>query len=205
MSGRTKGRACTVAHPAWIPEFEDHAQKKIAAHNIPGLAVGVGRHGEVTYARGFGHRDRENGLPVTPDTVFGIASITKSFTAAAIMQLQEAGRLSVQDPVVKHLPEFRTPNREWTRQMTVHHFLTHTSGLPPLPSHWFAGARAREGDPSVEGNRRRSGLAPITIQWDPIDTDEQLMEFTPIRNSRQAETLGRPRPRRPVRVQTAEP
>lgn len=64
------------------------------------------------HSNGIGFRDKEEGLVVTPDTVFGIASITKSFTCVAIMQLQESGKLSVHDQVMKYLPEFSTPDRE---------------------------------------------------------------------------------------------
>ncbi|MGG1663640.1 serine hydrolase domain-containing protein [Brevibacillus sp. NRS-1366] len=67
------------------------------------------------------------------DTVFAIGSLTKSFTCVAIMQLQEAGKLSVHDPVKKYLPNFRLTNGS-TEQITIHHFMTHTSGIPVLPS-----------------------------------------------------------------------
>lgn len=157
----------------WIPAFEAHAEEMMAAYDLPGLAVAMARRGIAVYARGFGHRDREAGLEVTPDTVFGIGSITKSFTCLAIMQLQEEGRLSVHDPVVRYLPEFRTPDPEATRRMTIHHFMTHTAGLPPLPTLFYALARSMEGDPSVEN----FPLQIDTAGHGPIDTYDQLLEF----------------------------
>src|SRR5690606_4169072 len=66
-------------------------------------------------------------------TVYGVASVTKSFTAACILQLEEAGKLSVTDPVRRHLPGFRVSDPGATERITIHHLLSHTSGLPPLP------------------------------------------------------------------------
>ncbi|HKX17590.1 MAG TPA: serine hydrolase domain-containing protein, partial [bacterium] len=75
--------------------------------------------------------------------VFGVASVTKSFTAAAIMRLADDRRLSADDPVLEYLPELRVPRGD-AAAVRIHHFLTHTSGFPPLPSRWYAfGASAR--------------------------------------------------------------
>ncbi|HYG59710.1 MAG TPA: serine hydrolase domain-containing protein [Symbiobacteriaceae bacterium] len=123
-----------MARPRWIRELEAFAGEQVLAEKTPGLAMGFAMGGQPVYQAGFGWRDAERGLPITTNTVFGIGSITKSFTAIAIMQLQEQGKLSVHDPVVKHLPEFRTPNPEYARATTIHHFLTHTAGIPPLPT-----------------------------------------------------------------------
>jgi CubicO group peptidase (beta-lactamase class C family) len=155
--------------PAWGPDLERFCAETMAEHKIPGLSLGVAQDGEPVYARGFGQRDREAELPARPETVYGIASCTKSFTAVAIMQLQEAGRLSVHDPVLRHLPEFRTPDPEATRRITLHHLLTHTGGLPPLPSRALALARASARDPDAQpADRGGEG---------PIDTFEQLMDY----------------------------
>jgi CubicO group peptidase (beta-lactamase class C family) len=151
--------------------LEAHIDSIMDRSRTPGLAVAVARDGKVEFAQGFGYRDIESRLPPTMETVFPVASVTKSFTALAIMQLQDGGRLSVADPVVKYLPEFRTPDPASTLRITVHHFLTHTSGLPPLPSRWFAFARdvARDLDP---------GDIPVQLNSHaPIDTYNQLMEF----------------------------
>jgi len=158
--------------PDW-GSFEEYVQKTMAIYQVPGLAVAVARDGEQVYSRGFGWRDRDNQLPVTEQTVFGIGSITKSFTAVAIMQLEERGKLSVADPVVKYLPEFRVGRGHAAEAMTIHHFLTHTSGLPPLPSLFLCMARSMEGDPAVKEMPFRADCA----KQQPIDTYEQLMEY----------------------------
>jgi CubicO group peptidase (beta-lactamase class C family) len=155
--------------PAWAADLERFAADTMAEHRIPGLSLAVAQDGETVYAKGFGYRDREAGLPATPETIYGIASCTKSFTAVGIMQLQEAGRLSVHDPVVRHLPEFRTPDPAAAQGITLHHLLTHTGGLPPLPSRALALARATARDPDAKPADR--GGHP------PIDTFEQLMEY----------------------------
>ena len=138
-----------MTSPAWVPEVQAFTRGMMAEHGVPGLAVAVARDGAEVYAEGFGTREIGTDAPVTPDTIFGVASVTKSFTALAIMQLHEAGKLSVDDPVTRYLPAFRTPDAEATRAITLHHFLTHTSGLPPLPSRFFAFARSMEGDPAA--------------------------------------------------------
>ncbi|MGG1663643.1 serine hydrolase domain-containing protein [Brevibacillus sp. NRS-1366] len=117
----------------WTQFFEDYVQKVMKENQIPGVAIGLAKDGELFYGKGFGYRDVEKQLEVTIDTVFAIGSITKSFTCVAIMQLQEAGKLSVHDPVKKYLPNFRLKNGS-TEQITIHHFMTHTSGIPALPS-----------------------------------------------------------------------
>ena len=72
-----------------------------------GIAVGiVDSDGKIQYEQYFGYRDEEKKLPINRDTIFGMASVTKSFTALSIMQMQMDGLLSVDDPVSKYVPEF---------------------------------------------------------------------------------------------------
>ncbi len=92
--------------------------------NQAGLAVLVARDGKILFERGYGWADRARHEPVTPQTKFRIGSITKQFTAAAILKLQEAGKLSVRDPLSKFIPDFRRGG-----EVTLHHLLTHTSGI----------------------------------------------------------------------------
>ena len=142
---------------------------------IVGLSLGIARAGRPVLARGYGFRDRERKLPATPATVYGIASMTKSFTALALLQLEEEGRLKVTDPVVRYLPEFRTPNARWTRRIQLHNFLNHSSGLPPLPSIYYASARSLARDPPYDPKvAKRVGVDP---EHPPLDSYEQVMEF----------------------------
>ena len=147
--------------------YESYLARLIDVYGAPGVGIAVAVNGAKVYSKGFGYRDREHGLPVTDDTVFGIGSNTKSFTAMAILQLEEEGRLSVDDLVVKYLPEFRVGKAQAEHAITIHHFLTHTSGLPPITALYNAMVRTMKGDPSV----------PELPELKPIDTYEELMDF----------------------------
>lgn len=84
------------------------------------------RGGKVLLAKGYGFADRARKVPFTTDTPFDVGSITKPFTAAAVLRLEADGKLSVNDPLAKHLPGVPDDRKA----ITLHHLLTHTSGLP---------------------------------------------------------------------------
>ena len=96
---------------------------------LPGFTIAVVQNGETVYSGAFGARNLEKGLPATPDTLFGIGSITKSFVAIAILQLAEQGKLSLDDPVSRHIPFELGRTRSAIR---IRHFLTHSPGFPNL-------------------------------------------------------------------------
>ena len=93
---------------------------------LPGAAVMVIRDGEVLHAAGYGFADLERRVPITPRTAFRLASVSKQFTAMAVMILAESGQLAYDDPVVKFLPELS----RFGDEITIRHLLTHTGGLP---------------------------------------------------------------------------
>lgn len=98
---------------------------EMARRHIPGVSLAVVRGGKVIKAQGYGFADLEHEVPVTPQTVFKIGSVSKQFLATGIMLLAQDGRLQVDDPVARYLagaPE------SW-RGITLRHFLTHTSGV----------------------------------------------------------------------------
>ncbi len=94
-------------------------------------SVLVSRNNEIIHSAGYGFANKELKIPNTPDTQFYIGSLTKQFTALAIMQLQERQRLTINDPVAKYLPDF--PNGS---QMTIRHLLTHSAGLYDFTDEW---------------------------------------------------------------------
>ena len=97
-----------------------------------GIAVGiVNAAGEILYENYFGYRDAENKLPITRDTIFGMASVTKSFTALSIMQMQQDGLLKVDDPVSRYIPEFTNKNQ--SEPVKLWHLMCHSGGYFPLP------------------------------------------------------------------------
>lgn len=112
-----------------LSKLESLIFDKMALTRMPGLSLALVDDGEVVYARGFGQRDVLHGLPATPDTLYGIGSVTKSFTALAIMQLAQLGKLSLSDPVERHLA---LPLPPCDKPITIEHLLSHSSGIPAL-------------------------------------------------------------------------
>lgn len=110
-------------------------QKKVASY-----AVAVVKDGRLVLARGYGFADLENDVPATAETIYRLGSITKQFTALAIMQLAEQGKLSVDDELTKFLPDYPTAGHK----VTVHHLLNHTSGIKSYTSQKDFFKRARQ-------------------------------------------------------------
>jgi CubicO group peptidase (beta-lactamase class C family) len=161
--------------PTWRRPLDAFVGKAVRRYRIPGLAFLLTRNGRRLVAKGYGYRDVAQRLPVTPRTIFGIASVTKSFTALGLLRLQEEGRLRVTDPVARHLPEFGTPAPRWTGRIQLHHMLSHSSGLPPLPSIYYTSGRSLARSPVTDPRvARKVGIDPDHA---PIDTYEQLMEY----------------------------
>lgn len=94
---------------------------------VPGAALGIYHQGQ-EFSAGFGKTSVENPLPVTPDTLFQVGSISKTFTGTILMRLVEAGKLDLDTPVRKILPKFRMSDPEVEKRLTTRHLLTHTGG-----------------------------------------------------------------------------
>ena len=108
-----------------------YVQKKMEATRLPGVALGIVKGDEIVHLKGFGEAD-DSRRPVTPQTPFLIASVTKSFTALAIMQLVETDKVKLDAPVQRYLPWFRVADPEASSRITIRQLLNHTSGLPSL-------------------------------------------------------------------------
>jgi CubicO group peptidase (beta-lactamase class C family) len=131
------GGASALAFPrlAFAAELDEAAIDAIVApfmatFETPGIAVAVVRPGMPAFVKGYGVRTLGKPAPVDVHTRFGIASHSKAFTAAALALLVDDGKLGWEDPVVKHLPEFRMSDPAITQMMTVRDLLVHRSGLP---------------------------------------------------------------------------
>jgi CubicO group peptidase (beta-lactamase class C family) len=98
---------------------------------IPGIAVGIVKGDQVLYIQGYGIANTD-GDPVTPQTPFPMASVTKTFTALAVQQLANAGKLSLDQPVQTYLPEFQLADKGASTSITVRHLLDHTSGITTI-------------------------------------------------------------------------
>jgi CubicO group peptidase (beta-lactamase class C family) len=110
---------------AQIRQIDRIAGRALSAQHISGIEIGVGRNGKVLYAQGYGLRNQAQHLAVSSQTVFPIGSITKQFTAAAVMELVERGKVHLNARVSRYLP-----NAPHGGQITVRELLNQTSGLP---------------------------------------------------------------------------
>lgn len=116
--------AALAVFDAWC-EYTVHNREQ------PGVSIGIVYDQDLIWAKGYGHADLEKKIPATPSTAYRIASITKLFTATAILQLRDAGKLQLDDPVAKHLDWFHLDDTfDDSPVITIRHLLTHTSGLP---------------------------------------------------------------------------
>src|SRR5215475_2135570 len=111
------------------PDLDAYVARALKEFEVPGLAVAIVKDGKVVITKGYGVRKLGEPAPVDEQTLFGIASNTKAFTAAALAILVDEGKISWDDPVTKHLPGFQMYDPYVTREMTVRDLLTHRSGL----------------------------------------------------------------------------
>ncbi len=141
--------ACHVAFAAGAEDGKRPASKKFGESvylletwiesvldfdRLPGMSIAVIHDQEIVYTRGFGYADVERGVNATPNTRYSICSISKLFTSIAIMRLRDEGKLSLDDPVSKHLPWFALETEDPKAQPpTLEDLLRHSSGLPCEP------------------------------------------------------------------------
>src|SRR5215204_5011990 len=112
-------------------EIDAYVERQIDRLKIPGAALAIVEGDEIAHLRGFGQA-RPGGDAPTPQTPFIIGSLTKSFTALAVVQLVEDGKVELDAPIQRYLPWFRVADPQASAQITVRHLLNQTSGLPQL-------------------------------------------------------------------------
>ncbi len=115
-----------------MPQVDGFFREYAVQRKIPGMIWGVVIDGKLAHLGTYGVRDRASQAPVTPDTAFRIASMTKSFTALAVLKLRDDGRLSLDDPVSRFIPEFarmELPTGD-TPPLTIRQLLSHSAGFP---------------------------------------------------------------------------
>lgn len=123
------GSLCVPAQNSLPADLDAYAARILKEFDVPGLAVAVVKDGRVIMAKGYGVRESGKPAPVDADTLFGIASNTKAFTAAILAMLVDEGKISWDDPVIRHLPAFQMADPYVTREITIRDLLTHRSGL----------------------------------------------------------------------------
>ena len=158
-------------------------QSYVDNQNVAGFITTIARKGKIVHYEACGHRDVENQLPMEKDTIFRIYSMTKPITSVALMMLYEQGKFQLYDPVSKYIPEYgktKVLNKvsylgqelvEQDSPMTIHHLLTHTSGL----TYGFFMDDSIEDmyrkspfrDPSLNLEDKMKGMAELPLKFQP--------------------------------------
>ena len=124
--------------------LDDFVARVMKEWQVPGLALGVIQDGKAVLLKGYGYRDAEKRLPVTPRTLMAIGSNTKSFTVVLMGMLADSGKLEWDKPVRTYLPDFQLYDDFATREMTPRDLVTHRSGLPRHDGLWYGRSFNRE-------------------------------------------------------------
>lgn len=119
----------TVSAQITEPEVDVLVEKTLKAFNVPGIAVGIVKDGKLVLAKGYGVTNCKTNQKVDANTLFGIASNSKSFTTAALAILVDEGKIKWDDKVIRYLPEFKMYTDYVTNEFTIRDLLTHRSGL----------------------------------------------------------------------------
>ncbi|HEU0303040.1 MAG TPA: serine hydrolase domain-containing protein [Gaiellaceae bacterium] len=157
-------------------EYEAKAASFVKENRLPGAAVGVVHEGKLVWSKGIGFADLRTKRRSTPKTLYRIASITKTFTAAAIMQLRDAGKLDLDDRAVEHIPELSAASGSLD-QLTIRRMLSHESGLQSEPPGTDWTRVEYESDP-VQTLARAADISttvPPSTQWKYSNLAYQLL------------------------------
>jgi CubicO group peptidase (beta-lactamase class C family) len=111
---------------------------------VPGMGIGIIKDGKILLSEGFGFRDLEKKLPVTPNTIFAIGSASKAFTTMDVQLLVDEGKVEWDKPVQTYLPDFKLKDEVATARMTVRDLVCHRSGLPRHDGLWYGTSLTRE-------------------------------------------------------------
>ena len=131
---QTAGSAATApasgsSYAAALQKIEEKTEARRKELGIPGMSLVIVKDGEVIYMKGFGYKDFEKQVPVTPDTEFAIGSATKAFTALTVLMAQDEGKLSIDDSPKKYLPYFHMYDPDTDKNITIRDLMSHSSGL----------------------------------------------------------------------------
>ncbi len=165
-----------------VRQIEDLIRESMEAGHAVGMGVSlVLKDGTVPYEGYFGFRDREKGLPVNEDTIFGIASMTKSFTCLSLRQLEEKGLLSLEDPLSKTIPEFTGKNQPGLK---LRHLMCHSGGFLPQDRICMMVDRiceemgftdGKDGDPVFNDRLMAEGVRRVAGRLDSLTLEHGLI------------------------------
>ena len=152
-------------HEFDVVSFDAVAANMREDAGVPGMAVAVLRNGQVLHIKGYGV-EGPNEQPVTAQTAFQIGSITKSFVALVILQLASEGKLTLDDPVVRHVATFSTASKTQSDRITIDHLVTHRSGLTTLDGNSANAVEANLSGPAAAV----AALASAQLSAEPGET-----------------------------------
>lgn len=157
-----------------INKLDEALASKCKQKDVPGMAIMVAKDGVPIYKNNYGFRDVDKQLPVTEDTIFPAASVTKSFSTLSIMILADQGKLSPEDLVIDWLPELKLPGGKYENELKIRHLLSNSGGFPGLGAVNRARAESIQNDPDGEHMANRLSY---DIHGASIQTVEELMEI----------------------------
>ncbi len=123
--------------------LDDILDKALADFKVPGLALAIVKDKDIVLARGYGFRDLENKLPMTPDTLLAIGSASKAFTTFALGTLSDAGKMEWDKPLRDYIPWFKLADPVLSERLTPRDLVTHRSGLPRHDLVWYNNYEAK--------------------------------------------------------------
>ena len=163
----TVPRASTGSATGGLAKLEEQVASIMAAHHIPGLAVGLIRANQLVYASGFGVRDVRTGAPMTEKSVMIMQSMSKAFTGAALLQLAEGGKVDFARRYLDYVPTFTMEDPRY-KDITLRHLLGHTSGLPQqVEREFYEGFLTPYYGPDASQLAVRSLAKGVTLLQDP--------------------------------------
>jgi CubicO group peptidase (beta-lactamase class C family) len=142
-AAQTAAASAPAAKPS-LDGLDEFVAQVMKDWKVPGLALAVVQDGKVTLLKGYGYRDMEKQLPVTPQTLFAIGSITKSFTVSTLGMEMDEGKVDWDKPVRDFLPGFKLNTPELTESVTIRDLITHRTGLPRHDLVWYSSDFSRE-------------------------------------------------------------
>lgn len=166
---------CSALQPAISPgdlgaltrQLDARMPKWLEQYRVPGAAVALVRNGDLVWSRGYGVANEAQNVPVTSDTVFRSASISKAVTAWGVMRLVEEGKLDLDSPVEQYLTRWHLPSSRYdARGVTIRRLLSHTAGLSShVPRGLPAGQKLPSLEESLSGSRL--GTSPVRLAMEP--------------------------------------
>lgn len=146
-----------------LQTIEEKVEKRRQELGIPGMSLVIVKDGEIIFMKGFGYKDFEGKVGVTPDTQFAIGSATKAFTALSVLMSADEGKLSLDDSPKKYLPYFKMYDPETDKNMTVRDLMAHTSGLNRTDLAMVTGRLTRQELIQVAGDAKP--MAKLRERW----------------------------------------